>query len=250
MATGDTNDFAYRLRSVLPRKWFADSAAILGAVLHGLGSSGASIFDQIAYTRLQTRLATATDDLLDLAASDFLVNFPRRLNEADADYSLRIRREIMRPRNTRAAIVQVLRDLTGNTPTVFRPSNAADTGGYGLGSMGYGVAGAYGSLAMPFQAFVTIERGTAPGAGGISAAPSGQSGWGSPLGGYGVGAIGYGDGSPAAGAVTDDEIYAAVASVTPAGHINWVQIGGVAALPTPPDVAAWGAARWDIDLWA
>ena len=62
--------------------------------------------------------------------------------------------------------------------------------------LGYGVAGGWGNLALPFQAFVTVERGTAPGAGGSSNSANGQAGWGSPIGGYGVGAIGYGADKP------------------------------------------------------
>ncbi len=231
MAIGDTDDFITRLSAGLPANWFADDAPILNAVLTGFGSAWSSLYSTLAYVKLQTRIATATDVWLDGAAVDFLASFPRRQNETDADYSLRIRREILRHRNTRAAIIQVLQDLTGNTPAVFRPSNAADTGGYGTGAMGYGVAGAYGSLDLPFQAFVTIERGTAPGSGGVSSSANGVSGWGSPLGAYGIGAAAYGDGSPAIGAVTDADIYAAVASVCPDGHIFWVRITGSPALP-------------------
>jgi hypothetical protein len=228
---GDQADFVSRLRAALPRNWFPDDAPILAAVLSGLGVAWADLYSTLGYVELQTRITTSTDVWLDGAAIDFLTSFPRRLNEPDLAYAARIQREIIRPRNTRAAIIEVLQDLSGNTPTVFRPSNVADTGGWGTGAMGYGVAGAYGSLALPFQAFVTIARGTAPGAGGASSAVNGQSGYGSPLGGYGMGAIGWGDGSQAVGAVTDAEIYAAVASVTPAGHINWVQITGAPALP-------------------
>jgi hypothetical protein len=228
--TGDQNDFLGRLLAALPRRWFPDDAPILSAVLSGLGSAWADLYSTLDYVQLQTRIATATDVWLDGAAADYLASFPRRLNEPDAAYSLRIRKEIIRPRNTRAAIVQVLQDLTGNTPTVFRPSNVADTGAWGV-AMGYGVAGAYGSLDLPFQAFVTIERGTAPGGGSPVTEPGPLSGYGAPLGGWGVGALCYGDGSPAQGGVTDTDIYNAVASVTPDGHINWVQITGAPSLP-------------------
>ena len=106
--------------------------------LLAIGNGPSWLYGENAYIALQTRLPTATDTFLDLAASDYLGSFPRRLNEPDAAYSLRIRREIIRPRNTRAAIIQVLQDLTGNTPTVFRPSNAADTGGWGSGGIALG----------------------------------------------------------------------------------------------------------------
>ena len=137
---GDTNDMARRLAAVLPRRWFGDDAPIIGALLQGLGSGFADIWGLLAFTRLQTRLTTATEAFLDLASTDFLPNFLRRANEPDAAFSLRLRREIVRPRNTRAAIIKALKDLTGNTPTVVRPSNPADCGGVGhrLSWVGYG----------------------------------------------------------------------------------------------------------------
>lgn len=224
--TGDEADFIARLKAVLPRNWFPDETPILDALLAGLASPWVSIFDGITFADLQTRIASATGFWLDGASADYLTAFPRRLNEPDASYSLRIRREIIRPRNTRAAIVRVLQDLTGNTPTVFRPSNVLDTGGWDGPTLGWDVAGGWGAYDLPFQAFVTIALGTAPGTAGANTGDDGISGWDSPLGGWDVGAIGWADGSPAQGAVTDADIYAAVESVTPDGHINWVAITG------------------------
>lgn len=209
----------------MPTGWLPDVAPMADAILAGFAVTWASIYAQAGYVRAQARLATATGVWLDGKASDLLgAAWIRRRNEGDASFSLRTRREIVRPRNTRAAIVQVLQDLTGHTATVFRPSDAGDTGGYDTGAMGYDVAGFYGALDQPYQAFVTIQRGTAPGI--INAAdPSfGIAGYDTPIAGYGAGAIGYGDDSETAGGVTDDDIYRAVASATPAGHINWVRI--------------------------
>lgn len=441
--TGSAADLTNRLQRWLPSRWFPTGGGTrIWATISGSAAALVSLYQQVVYAKAQTRIATSTDGFLDLTAADYLGIFPRRLNETDPSYALRIQREILRPRNTRAAIVQVLEDLTGNTPTVFRPTNAADTGGwsgaaetvpwafnvdftishagaewtyraaagasfmsYGAGEgdvgalkgaptaalaacngtawtvvaewinngadatfwglsnatgfsaslyvsssggnltvtvlspggstvlaygaanintgnparnrfalsvnnatgavafsinggpvytgvaheplpvyttmsfglapwgapsgglngalqrltiypaartgadlqkisaigwqpglevtfpnggmgLGYGVAGAWGSYDLPFQAFVTIALGTAPGTAGSNTGANGISGYGSPLGGWGAGAIGWGDDTPAQGAVTDDDIYAAVASVTPAGHINWVAITG------------------------
>jgi hypothetical protein len=230
--TLSATDIAGRVQRWLPSRWFPEGPGTrIWATISGSAASLLVLLQQTTYLKLQTRLSTATDGFLDLAASDFLTNFPRRLNEPDPAYAARIQREIIRPRNTRAAIVQVLQDLTGNTPTVFRPSYALDTGGLGTGSFALGAAGALGSYQLPFQAFVTIERGTAPGAGTQVTYPGPVSGLGAPLGGLGIGALFLGDGSPAQGGVTDDDIYAAVASVTPAGHINWVAITGGTPLP-------------------
>lgn len=223
MATGDADDFAWRLRRVLPTGWFPDSAPTLDTILQGMGTIWAALYNQLAFVRAQARIATSTGIWLDMAATDFLGRFPRRLNEPDASYSLRIRREIVRPRNTRSAIIQVLQDLTGNTPTAFRPTYSADTGGIGTYSMGIGVAGRIGSLSYPFQGFVQIQRGTA------SASNTSVS-YGGPIAGIGTTNAAIGGGQSvigsgiAQGGVTDADIYAAVASVTPAGHINWVAI--------------------------
>jgi hypothetical protein len=219
-------DFAARLRSLLPPAWFPDNAPVLTAILEGFAATWSALYALLTYVQAQDRIGTATGGWLDGKAMDFLgPAFIRRLNESDAAFSLRVRKEILRPRNTRAAIIQVLQDLTGNTPTVFRPTNASDTGGYGRGGIGYGVGGGWGSLGLPFQALITIKRGTAPGAGQPSVSAGPRSGYGTPGGGWGVGSwFAYGSGAGAVGGVTDADIYAAVASVTPAGHINWVRI--------------------------
>jgi hypothetical protein len=85
-------------------------------------------------------------------------------------------------------------------------------------ALGYGVAGAYGSLLLNYQAFVTAYR---PAGSGI---PYIQ--------GYGTSPGGYATPSRAAYAnigdmttgVTDAAIYAAIASVLPAATIAWVAI--------------------------
>jgi hypothetical protein len=237
MATGDASDITLRLQRWLPSRWFPQGAGTrVWATISGFASVLAVNFQQVVYASAQSRIATSTDAFLDLASTDYLNNFPRRSNEPDPAYSYRIRREIVRPRNTRAAIIEALQDLTGNTPTVFRPSNPTDTGGYGI-ACGYGAAGGYGSYTLPFQALVKIQRGTAPGYGAPSAFSGPVAGYGSPNGGYGVGDATYISSAPAIGAVTDDDIYVAVDSVTPAGHINWVQITGTPAGGfAPPDL--------------
>lgn len=228
MATGDTNDLAARLRSVLPEPWFPDHAPVLSAVLNGIGGVWSVIFGLYAWLVAQTRIATSTGAMLDLVALDFFQSrLGRRSGEGDPALLTRIRREMFRERGTRHAVIQVLTDLTGKPPTVFEPAYSLDTGGWGAAGahvgtgLGYGVAGGYGSELLPFQFFVCAKRGS------ISPIPSVMgyytgSGWAG--GGYGVGAIEYASPAWAQGPVTDADIFAAVASVIPDATIAWTAI--------------------------
>lgn len=189
MATGDTQDMVGRIRSVLPARWFpltapgqASATPVLDGVLYGLASAWAWLYGMIAYANLQTRLATATDVWLDLIALDFLGTTLQRLpGVTDAQYRLQIQQAILAPKGTRAAAVQALTNLTGRAPAVFEPANSSDTGGYSIGGVGYGAAGGYGDLQLPFQCFINAYRphggGVATVAGYTSFAPgSGEPG--------------------------------------------------------------------------
>lgn len=232
--TGTVSDMVWRLGKVLPSRWFPDpeNAPVLQSVLNGLGAGLSALYGQISYAADQARIKTATDSFLDLASFDFLGgSLPRRLGEPDATYSARIRAEIVRPRATRASVVRVLTDLTGRAPAVFEPALTTDTGGYygggaGTGfayanSDGTGGAGAWGSLDLASQAFVQARRAIFGGIPNVGGYYSG-SGWAG--GGYGEGAIEYVSEEMNPGQITDAEIYAAIASVMPAGGVAWAQI--------------------------
>lgn len=220
MATGDTQDIYRRLRGYLP-PWFGDEAdtPIINGILNGLAYGGSYVYSLISYTRLQTRIKTATDGWLDMIAADFFGDtLLRAANQSDESFRARILINILRERATRAGLIKILKDLTGRTPIVVEPTRPMDTGSYGGPLIGYGVAGAYGSLLLPFQAFVTAYRPT---------------GTGIPLvAGYGISTGGYSQPSRASyaslsmiqGSVTDADIYAAVDSVKPVGTIVWTRI--------------------------
>lgn len=223
--TGDQTDMVARLKAVLPLRWFSDTTPVLDAVLSGLAVVWSWTYDLVSFARQQTRIATAAGIWLDMIANDFFgARLSRRTGEADDAFRSRIQQEIARPRATRHAIVVALTELTSRTPVIFEPAQAGDTGGWGgiaggaalSNGLGYGTAGAWGSLAMPFQVFVTAFR--AP-EGGIAAV----AGWGGPAG-YGIGAIEYGDLTMVTGPVTDADLYAAVAAVMPAAATAWMQI--------------------------
>ena len=157
----------------------------------------------------------AADDFLDRISADFFgTALPRRINEGDAAFRARILAELQRVRGTRPAIVQALVNLTGRTPAIFEPARPADTGAWNKG-LGYGVAGGWGNLSLPAQFFVTAFR---PSAAGIPAI----AGWGA--GGWNRGVSAYATLAMVQGAVTDPDIYGAVATTIPAGVVAWVHI--------------------------
>jgi hypothetical protein len=221
MATGDKNDFLNRLQSYLPRGWFGDltQTPVLNGLLSGLASVFASMYALLMYFRLQARIATATDGWLDIISADFLGStLPRRTNESDTSFRNRIVVNIFRQRTTRAAVIRVLTDLTGRAPTIVEPQRPSDTGAYRIPTSGYGVAGAYGSLLLAYQAFVTAYRPIGTGIPYVA-------GYGSSPSGYSVASRGeYADLSMVQTAVSDADIYAAIASVLPVATIAWSRI--------------------------
>jgi hypothetical protein len=227
MATGDANDFVNRLAGLVPASWFENPPPIFSTLLHGASSPLAFIYAFYLYTLLQSRISTATGVWLDIIAWDFFgPRFGRYKGEPDAAFSIRLRKEILRPRNTRVAIQQMLLDLTGNAGVVQEPWNPQDWGGYGLPYTGYGIAtggfgqaNGYGSLQFRNQIFVKAVR---PGGSGI---PN--------VAGYGTAASGYGSGrgqgmyadiSQITGPVTDAEIYYRISQIISAGITAWVAI--------------------------
>lgn len=129
MATGDQDDTIWRLFRWLPQGWFPTiKGTRIYAVVAGLASVLSTIFGMIAYTRLQTRIASATDGFLDLASRDFLgTRLPRIPGETDPAYSARIRANIFLAANTRPAIQQALENLTGNPVRMIEPWQPNDT---------------------------------------------------------------------------------------------------------------------------
>lgn len=251
--TGDADDMLARLRALIP-PWFADDAPILDGLLAGIAAVLAFAYRLVAYAKRQTRIATASDTWLDLVALDFFGSrFRRRPVESDDAFRPRILFELLRPRATRDAITTALIDLTGRPPVILEMFNPGDCGGYGIGGFayagggdavpvsgygdpagGYGAgrfayvapslgapaspgAGCYGSLEYPFQTFITAFRPATAGVPDLC----GYDGFG---GGYGAGALAYIDLSTTTATITDDEIYATVASTVAAGTIGWTAI--------------------------
>lgn len=214
---GDLQNMLYRLKATLPTRWFQGATPILDGVLTGLANNWSQIYSLLDFTRRQTRLATATDSFLDGIGQDLLgSHLPRRITEPDALYRRRIAKEIIRERDTRTAVIAALVDLTGRSPGVFEPARPADTGAWN-GPLGYGTAGGWGSLILPYQCFVTAYRATGSGIASVA-------GYGVAAGGYGRGAIEYAGLSMLTGQITDADIARAVTGVMPTATIAWTRI--------------------------
>ena len=214
---GDAQDMRARLRAVLPARWHSEAPAVLEAVLAGLAEGWAWLYDMLAVVRAQARVATASGAMLDMMAGDYFgQRIRRRRAQGDVAFRATILRELLRERATRPALVAVLRDLTGRTPLIFEPRRPGDTGGWGVGC-GYGAAGGWGSLLLPYQCFVTARRPLGSGIAGLN-------GWGGGAGGWGTGSVAWASLAMLEGQVTDADIHAAVAAVLPAGATAWVRI--------------------------
>lgn len=192
-------------------------STIRDALLTGIANMMAFIYALLAYVRVQTRIATATDGFLDLIAADFFGNgLPRQGGQSDVSYRARIQSAIFLERGTRNALVRVLLQLTGRAPIVFEPQRPADTGGYGV-ACGYSAGGGYGSLAYPYQSFVTAFRPAWTGLASIA-------GYGTPTGAYNIGSQAEYASLSTVGGIQDNDIYAAIDSVRVAGTIIWARI--------------------------
>ncbi len=170
---------------------------------------------------------TASDMWLDLVGLDFFG--PRLLRapgQSDESFRAILLKNILRPLATRNALIAALTDLTGRVPTVFEPANPCDTGGYGGilrggvaagGGVGYGTAGGWGNLSLPFQCFVTAYRPHLNGAANLS-------GWAVAAAGYGIGALEYVGSDMAQGQITDKSILQEISNVCPVGIVVWARI--------------------------
>jgi hypothetical protein len=160
---GLNSNIVLRLQKWLPDGWFPNNIGTrIFATLAGFSADLTPVWAQIIYTKLQTRIKTATDGFLDLISWDFFgPTLPRNTNEIDTAFRTRILANLLRPRVTRQGMITTLTLLTGRAPRVFEPKRPMDTGGWGGNPFGgYGVAGGYSNPAIqPFQAMIVAYRG-------------------------------------------------------------------------------------------
>jgi len=225
---GDRRDIASRLRAVLPTKWFGDATPILDTILNGLGAGWEYVYQLQLYAKQQTRLNTASDLWLDLFAGDFFGSrVQRAAGQSDNAFRVVIQRMLLREHATRPAMTSALLNLTGRMPRIFEPANTADTGGYCSlrsqgappqgGGVGYNVGGGWGSLALPYQCFVTAFRPIENGVAYVSGC--GMNGAG-----YCGGSIEYANLDLLNGHVSDADILNEITNVAPVGTVAWTNI--------------------------
>lgn len=132
MATGDQNDIFNRLKALLPPTWFDSTSPFLDGVLTACSQALAWCYSLYVYAKLQTRISTATDGWLDLAAYDYFGNnMQRAAGQSDDLFRNQMKINLFRERGTRQAIIDILEDMTGKTPYIFEPQRPMDTGAYG-----------------------------------------------------------------------------------------------------------------------
>ncbi|EON13164.1 hypothetical protein [Pandoraea sp. SD6-2] len=221
--TGDQQDMFQRLRALLPTTWFPGVALILDALLNGVAYAMSFAHSLWAYAKLQTRIVTATDGWLDMIAWDFFgTSLLRAPGQSDDSFRIRIVINLLRGKGTRPAMVQVLKDVTGQVPVIFEPNRPMDIGALNSPtSAGYCGVARMGSMAVPYTAMITAFRPVAAGGSAGAAycrAPS-RSALNTPL------ASSYTNSSSYTRAsATDADIYAAVDAVKPVGTVMWVAI--------------------------
>lgn len=220
----DQHDIFQRIKASLPNRWFGEDTPILDSVLGSLSQGWIGLFNLLDFVRMQSRIRTAFDASLDLIARDYFeYRLQRRLQETDDSFRQRICAELLRDRCTRAALYDVLRDLTGRPPIIFEPTNPQDTGCYGLlgstdvGRGGYCASGGWGNLNSPFQVFVRAFRMETAGIALIN-------GWGGSIGAFGAGLSAYISSGTNVSWASDSEICDAVSRTAPAGTIVWMSI--------------------------
>jgi hypothetical protein len=220
----DQQDIFTRIKGVLPSRWFGEDTPVIDSVLNVLSSGWVGLFNLLNYTKMQTRISTAFDGWLDLIAKDFFDHrITRRQRETDDSFRSRIYMELLRDRCTRAAIYDLLTNLTGRPPVIFEPTNPQDTGCYGspalpgIGKAGYGVSGGWGNLDVPFQVFVRAFRAETAGVALVN-------GWGGSIGGYGCGLSAYISLEMNSSQADDFEIYQNVSNTAPVATIIWMSI--------------------------
>lgn len=234
---GTPNNIADRIKKIIPGRWFLWIAPYRDALLGGLADSASWNYSLIAWARLQTRIATATDVWLDIISYDFMGRYLPRRGLPDNQFQPLISATILQERVTRAGMQSAISKLVGVAPTIIEPWNPNDCGGYGTNNSAYGRAGYWGSVALQNQVFIKISR--------IALGPSGVpnvAGYGSWAGGWSSAATSsssltsttYGSteyiGSQVNQVgVTDPVIEQIIGAVRPTATLAWIRFGD-----TPP----------------
>ncbi|HQT89692.1 MAG TPA: hypothetical protein PK677_14285 [Acidiphilium sp.] len=135
-STGTQADMAGRVAALLPQGWFPQTEAeapILYAVLNGIGWGLAQSYSLIAYAFQQININTAGNIWLDIKAQDFLgSSLLRKPGQGDTSYRAAVKAALVPSGCTLPDLIAKVEALTGYAPTVIRPANPSDCGGYGV----------------------------------------------------------------------------------------------------------------------
>lgn len=157
---GSQQDMFNRLKANLVN-WFGSDTPVLDALLMGCAETDAYIYSLIVDSNLQTRVHTATGIYLDYISQDFFGdNLPRHPGETDDSFRNRILANLVQERATRAAMIQVLQNLTWFAPGVIEGFNTFDAGAYDTldpgGGLYYDNWKGYGWLE-PYTAIIIVH---------------------------------------------------------------------------------------------
>jgi len=226
---GDQSDMVGRMKAVLPQGWFSGNTPVLDAVLAAFGNGFAWVYSLIQEALSAVLINTATSVWLDLHAQDWTgFDIQRRTQELDASFLQRLQSAIFPPGCNRQGVIARVTAVTGSAPAIFEPQQPSDCGAYGYGGLGYNTVGGYGSMKLPFQAFLTAYRPLDVGVPLLAGYNGDQLAPVYAPGGYGSGLVGYTSAGQAFDGPSDDDIYAAVAAAEPAGSIVWTRISAPA----------------------
>lgn len=220
MATGDLDDMKARLGAVFPR-WLADpvNSPLAEGFFTGAATLLSHAYNYIQFGRLQTRLSSATGAWLDLAAWDFFGgSFLRRAAELDESFRPRALKELLRPRVTRAAILQMLLDLTGRPGTIIELDNTSDIGSWDGPAFGFDVYGGWGDT-INNSLIIIAQRP-------INSGLPILSGFDSPAGGWDTNLFGYIGEEDLIGPLSDEDITAQILRTVAAGVNPTIYITG------------------------
>lgn len=125
------------LLALTPRNWYSDQAKSPGGVYYNFVATIAdeleTLWDDLEYVKNQTRISTATECFLDLAASDFFGGMLQRLpGEDDITYRGRILANLLLEKATRSAMIKSLAAFGAPVMIMCEPWYPLDCGGYAL----------------------------------------------------------------------------------------------------------------------
>jgi len=154
---GNKEDIKNRLKSYTP-PWYGEDSVFQKASLEGFAAAYHFDYTLLDYIIKQSRLATATDFLLDLAAEDFFNGFLRRSPGEDDDlFRKTILVNVLREKATKTGIAKFLKDYTGYEPIMFEPWNYEDVGGaYDVPNFAFDNPNCYWGSGDPYTGYITV----------------------------------------------------------------------------------------------